>query len=83
MNYWPRLDDVHKWSASVNIPIDSIISFHAGGWNTMLGEYNSVSSRLKELCADITISKCIYHSIHICAKNTSKVLSDVICYICT
>lgn len=41
------------------------IGFGSDGCNTMMGEHNSVMSRLKEACPGIFISKCICHPLHL------------------
>ncbi|KAJ8943785.1 hypothetical protein NQ314_009652 [Rhamnusium bicolor] len=58
-----------------NIPPTNINGFGSDGCNVMMGEYNSVSSRFKELCPDIFILKCICHSLHLCSSQACKSLS--------
>nr|XP_015839951.1 PREDICTED: uncharacterized protein LOC107398905 [Tribolium castaneum] len=57
-----------------NIPTDNIIGFASDGCNVMMGMYNSVSSRFKEMCPGICIYKCVCHSLHICASEACKKL---------
>ncbi|KAJ8960692.1 hypothetical protein NQ314_006032 [Rhamnusium bicolor] len=57
-----------------NIPPTNIIGFGSDGCNVMMGEYNSVSSRFKELCPGIFILKCICHSLHLCSSQACKSL---------
>ncbi|KAJ8930686.1 hypothetical protein NQ314_016491, partial [Rhamnusium bicolor] len=52
----------------------NIIGFGSDGCNVMMGEYNSVSSRFKELCPGIFILKCICHSLHLCSSQACKSL---------
>lgn len=40
----------------------------------MMGANNSVMTRFQTACPGIYISKCICHSLHICASNASKML---------
>ncbi|XP_063217307.1 uncharacterized protein LOC134528039 isoform X2 [Bacillus rossius redtenbacheri] len=56
------------------IPLENVIGFGADGCNVMMGEHNSVSSRLKEACPGIVVVKCICHSAHLCASEACKVL---------
>lgn len=57
-----------------DIPIESCIGFGSDGCNTMMGANNSVMTRFREACPGIYISKCICHSLHICASNAAKKL---------
>lgn len=57
-----------------NIPVDNIIGFGSDGYNTIMGEHNSVASRFKEQCSGIVIMKCICHSLHLCASEACKKL---------
>lgn len=57
-----------------NVPIANLIGFAADGCSVMMGEHNSVSSRLKEHCPGITIMKCVCHSAHLCASQACKEL---------
>jgi hypothetical protein len=56
------------------IPIKNIIGFASDGANVMMGEKNSVSSRLTTECPGITIMKCICHSINLCVSEACKKL---------
>ncbi|XP_022818325.1 uncharacterized protein LOC111350857 [Spodoptera litura] len=57
-----------------NIPLDNMIGFAADGCNVMMGENNSVASRLKENLPGIFILKCVCHSAHLCASEACKEL---------
>lgn len=57
-----------------NIPNENIIGFASDGCNLMMGEKNSVSSRMKANFEGIKIMKCICHSLHICASEACKEL---------
>lgn len=56
------------------IPIDNFVGFAADGASNIMGDYNSVCSRLKIDATGITIFKCICHSIHLCASEAAKTL---------
>lgn len=56
------------------IPSDNIIGFGSDGCNTMMGENNSVSSRLKNEFPGNTIFKCLCHFLAICASEACKQL---------
>lgn len=56
------------------IPKKYIIGFGPDGCNVMMGEFNSVSSRFRDLCPSIIIFKCICHSLHICSSQACKTL---------
>lgn len=57
-----------------SIPMANCIGFGSDGCNTMMGAHNSVMTRFQEACPGIYISKCICHSLHICASNAAKCL---------
>ncbi|CAI6353079.1 unnamed protein product [Macrosiphum euphorbiae] len=50
------------------IPLTNIIGFGSDGCNVMMGQHNSVVSRLRESCPGIFIMKCVCHSAHLCAS---------------
>lgn len=56
------------------VPISNIIGFASDGANVMMGERNSVASRLITDCPGVTIMKCICHSISLCANEACKKL---------
>ena len=57
-----------------NIPRENFVGFAGDGTNSMMGEHNSVRSRLITYLPGITVFKCICHSIHICASEAAKML---------
>lgn len=57
-----------------DIPVTNLIGFAADGCSVMMGENNSVSSRLKEYCPGVIIMKCVCHSAHLCASSACKEL---------
>ena len=59
---------------SRDIPLDHSIGFAADGAANIMGNRNSLSSRLKENLPGITIMKCICHSLHLCASEAAKSL---------
>lgn len=48
-----------------NIPINNIIGFGSDGCNVMMGEFNSVASRLREHCPGIKIIILLYFQMFI------------------
>ena len=52
----------------------NIVGFAADGANVMMGDHNSMKSRLIEDCPGIFILKCICHSLHLCASEACKAL---------
>ena len=56
------------------IPFENLVGFAADTTSNMFGEHNSVVSRLRENFPNITIIKCICHSIHLCASEAAKTL---------
>ncbi|CAI6351435.1 unnamed protein product [Macrosiphum euphorbiae] len=56
------------------IPLTNIIGFGSDGCNVMMGQHNSVVSRLRESCPGIFIMKCVCHSAHLCASEACKQL---------
>ena len=57
-----------------NIPRENLVGFAADGTNSMMGNANSVASRLLKYFPGITIFKCICHSIHLCCSEAAKEL---------
>lgn len=71
---------------SVGIPIENGIAFVSDGCSTMMGQYNSLATRLRRNNPGITIVSCPSHKIHLCAEAATKMLlEDVIqfCYNCS
>ncbi|KAL5241694.1 hypothetical protein ACI65C_009104 [Semiaphis heraclei] len=54
------------------IPKCNVIGFGSDGCNTMMGENNSVASRMKIEFPGIFIMKCVCHSAHLCASEACK-----------
>ncbi|KAF0712323.1 Uncharacterized protein FWK35_00031879 [Aphis craccivora] len=57
-----------------NIPLTNIIGFGSDGCNVMMGDHNSVASRLRDSCPGIFIMKCVRHSAHLCVSEACKYL---------
>ncbi|KAJ2941002.1 hypothetical protein O0L34_g13129 [Tuta absoluta] len=57
-----------------SVPLTNLIGYAADGCSVMMGENNSVASRLKESLPGITIIKCVCHSAHLCASQACKEL---------
>ncbi|XP_068221565.1 uncharacterized protein [Palaemon carinicauda] len=58
-----------------DIPLSNFIGFAADGASNIMGEHNSLCSRLKHLfffSQGITVFKCICHSIHLCSSEAAK-----------
>lgn len=60
--------------AAYDIPLHNIIGFAADGASNMMGEHNSVCSRLRTHLPGITIFRCVAHSLHLCASGAAKTL---------
>lgn len=56
------------------IPKENLIGLGSDGCNVMMGEHNSVSSRLKRDYPGIIIMKCICHSLALCSSEACKKL---------
>ena len=56
------------------IPLENLIGFAADGASNIMGEHNSLTSRLRQEAPGITIFKCACHSIHLCALSAAKTL---------
>lgn len=52
------------------IPMKNVVGFGSDGCSVMMGVNNSVASRLKRDFPNITIMKCICHSLHTCASES-------------
>lgn len=57
-----------------NIPIENVVGFASDTTNSMVGQYNSVFSHLKERLPHIACVKCSCHSIHLVASKASAIL---------
>ncbi|CAK1597844.1 unnamed protein product [Parnassius mnemosyne] len=58
-----------------NIPMENLIGFAADGANTMMGQHNSLSSRLVAENPHLFVLKCVCHSFHLCASYACLKLS--------
>lgn len=59
---------------SSSVPLTNIIGFASDGCNTMMGNWNSVSSNFKKDFPGVFIQKCICHSLALCASEACKEL---------
>lgn len=57
-----------------NIPLENTIGFGSDGCNAMMGQFNSVSSRMRDLFPGLFVMKCICHSLHLVSSEACKVL---------
>lgn len=64
---------IHTFTSN-QIPLDNLVGFAADGASNIMGEHNSLSSRLRDAMPGINIFKCICHSIHLCASEAAKTL---------
>lgn len=67
-------DEVLSSLRKEGIPLENVIGFAYDGCNTMMGQWNSVSSRFKEDFPGVMIQKCICHLLALCASEACKVL---------
>lgn len=67
-------DAVIKSLTSAGLPLENLIGFGSDGCNAMMGEHNSVQSRLTTNFPGIYIAKCTCHSLHLCASSATKML---------
>lgn len=63
---------------SREIPLKNMIGFASDGCNVMMGDNNSVKTRLQRDLPGITIVKCVCHSAHLCASEACKKLPESI-----
>lgn len=56
------------------IPLSNVIGFAADGCSVMMGENNSVSSRMRKNLPGITVVKCVCHSSHLVSSEACKAL---------
>ncbi|XP_050715070.1 uncharacterized protein LOC126997893 [Eriocheir sinensis] len=59
---------------SQQIPINNFVGLEADGASNIMGEFNSLTSRLRQHIPSIRIFKCICHSIHLCASEAARML---------
>ncbi|CAH1736168.1 unnamed protein product [Aphis gossypii] len=67
-------DEVLNSLRKEGVPLENVTGFASDGCNTMMGQWNSVSSRFKEDFPGVMIQKCICHSLALCASEACKVL---------
>lgn len=67
-------NNLMKCFEEYNIADKNIIGFGSDGCNVMMGEHDSVASRMRTRFPGITIMKCICHSFHLCASAACEVL---------
>lgn len=70
-NLYNKIMDVLRFH---EIPLGNFVGFAVDGAANIMGENNSLCSRLKEDLPGITIFKCICHSFHLCASEAAKTL---------
>ncbi|KAJ2954866.1 hypothetical protein O0L34_g3184 [Tuta absoluta] len=58
------------------VPLTNAIGFGSDGCNVMMGDNNSVKTRLLNELPGITITKCVCHSAHLCASEACKMLPE-------
>nr|CAI5854138.1 unnamed protein product [Callosobruchus analis] len=61
---------------------ENCIGFASDGTNNMMGQHNSLVSRLKEAIPNIFIMKCICHSFHLSASYASEKLPQEVEQLC-
>lgn len=67
-------DEVINSLRKEGIPLENVTGFASDGCNTMMSQWNSVSSRFTEDFSGVMIQKCICHSLALCASEACKVL---------
>lgn len=67
-------DELKNTFDSAGIPEENVSGFASDGCNTMFGSHNSVAQRMRETYPGLTLSKCICHSLHLCASEACKEL---------
>lgn len=67
-------DEMMKSFTEAGVPLQNIVGFGSDGCKTMMGQHNSVSSRLRNYLPGITIHRCICHSLDLCASEACKQL---------
>lgn len=66
---------IKKVFSDNKIPMDNFIGFAADGANAMMGQHNSLSSRLVAENPHLFVLKCVCHSFHLCASYACLKLS--------
>lgn len=59
-----------------NVPLKNMIGFGSDGCNVMMGDNDSVKTRLMLDFPGIIITKCVCHSAHLCASEACKQLPE-------
>ncbi|CAH0560650.1 unnamed protein product [Brassicogethes aeneus] len=62
--------------SSRNIPLTNVIGFGSDGCNVMMGDIDSVKTRLIRDFPGIIIVKCVCHSAHLCTSEACKQLPE-------
>lgn len=57
-----------------NIPVENLVGFASDNASNIMGPHNSLVSRLRNIAPNITILRCICHSVHLCASYAAKTL---------
>ncbi|KAF9820226.1 hypothetical protein SFRURICE_010218 [Spodoptera frugiperda] len=59
-----------------DVPLTNVIGFGSDGCNVMMGDNDSVKTRLMREFPGIVIAKCVCHSAHLCAREACKQLLE-------
>ncbi|KAJ0172078.1 hypothetical protein K1T71_012051 [Dendrolimus kikuchii] len=59
-----------------NVPLTNVIGFGSDGCNVMMGDHDSVKTRLLRDLPGIIITKCVCHSAHLCSSEACKQLPE-------
>lgn len=61
-----------------DIPVENLIGFAGDNCSVMMGNFNGVQAKLKEICPHIFVMGCICHSMHLCASAAALKLPNQI-----
>ncbi|CAH0551113.1 unnamed protein product [Brassicogethes aeneus] len=72
------IKEILKVITNLSIPVKNLIGFGADNVNVMMGKYNGVQAKLKEINNDIFVMGCICHSLHLAASAAAKKLPNAV-----
>lgn len=59
---------------NLSIPLENLLGFAADNAAVMMGKYNGVQAKLKQINPNIFVLGCICHSLHLCASAAAEKL---------
>nr|XP_015839954.1 PREDICTED: uncharacterized protein LOC107398907 isoform X1 [Tribolium castaneum] len=61
-----------------NVPYENIVGFGSDNASVMMGEFNSLEQKLREICPGLVAQGCASHTLHLIASHAAKKLPSVV-----